>query len=159
MQIHYKYAPDTDAILILIQNQLSDTVQIHSGHGCHSVTHSEVIPSPEMLHTQMFLCHPFRIQIHSRHGSHSDIRSKNQIQLQLGYAPDTDAIPLLIRIQSPNTTQIRSKYGYQSGVHSPDFQQKKSWSGNSEKFGDFYWGVITGSFVPLGILMINSAGD
>ena len=30
--------------------------------------------------------------------------------------------------------------------------------GNSEQFGDFYWGLITGSFVLLGITL-HTAGD
>ena len=41
LQIQFGYAPDTDAILILIQIQLSDTVQIRSRHICHFDTHSD----------------------------------------------------------------------------------------------------------------------
>ena len=42
-QIQFRYAPDTDAILILIQRQLSDTLQIWSWFGCHYVTHSNIV--------------------------------------------------------------------------------------------------------------------
>ena len=31
-------------------------------------------------------------------------------------------------------------------------------SGDPEKFGNFYWGVIIGSFIPLGI-KLNIVGD
>ena len=34
-QIQFRYASDTDAIMILIQIQLSDTVKIHSRYICH----------------------------------------------------------------------------------------------------------------------------
>ena len=39
-QTQYRYAPDTDATLILSQNQLSDTLQIRSRHIRHSDAHS-----------------------------------------------------------------------------------------------------------------------
>ena len=39
--IQFRYAPDTDAILILVQIQPSDTVQIHFRHKCQSDTHSD----------------------------------------------------------------------------------------------------------------------
>ena len=58
-----------------------------SRHGCHSVTHSELIPSTPFLHTQMLLCRPFRIQIQYR------------------YTPDTTVILIFIQ---------RIKYSYSS---------------------------------------------
>ena len=75
-RLQFRYTPDTEVILLLTQISASDTVQICSRHGFHSVPHSELIPNTQLLHTQMLLCYPFTIQIHSRHDSHSDIHSK-----------------------------------------------------------------------------------
>ena len=44
------------------------------------------------------------------------------IRLQYGYAPGTEAILSLIQIQSPDTVQIRSRYGHHSDTHSFDLQ-------------------------------------
>ena len=80
-QLQFGYTPDTEVILLLIQISTSDTVQIHSRHGCHSITHSNLFPSPEILQTRMSFCCLFRFQvsdtirIHFRHGSHSDTHS------------------------------------------------------------------------------------
>ena len=87
------------AILSLIRN--SSPTHRCSIHRCFSVTHSEYRYTPYTAFILIF---------------------KNQIQLQLEYAPDTDAIPLLIQTQSPDTTQIHFKYGYHSDVHSTNFQ-------------------------------------
>ena len=55
IQIQYGYAPDTDAILILIQIQPFDTVQIRSRHGCRPDTHldSTLRYSSDTLQTRM----------------------------------------------------------------------------------------------------------
>ena len=81
-QIQFRYALDTDAILILIQTQLSDTVQICSRHGCHSDTHSDSTfrYSSNTLQTRMPFWYPLRFNF----------------QIQYKYAPDTDAILILI---------------------------------------------------------------
>ena len=39
--IQYKYAPDMEVILLLIQIQISETVQIRSRQGCHPDTYSD----------------------------------------------------------------------------------------------------------------------
>ena len=59
--IQFRYALDTDAILILIQIQLSDTVHIHSGHGSHSATYS--VSSSDTLQTRLPFWYSFRFQI------------------------------------------------------------------------------------------------
>ena len=89
-----------------------------------------------MLHTQMFLCHPFRIQIHSRHGSHSDIHSKFKysyssdtpqtrtpflcsyrlsLQIQIKCIPDTDTILMLILL----TYHIAIQQTFLDGIFKP----------------------------------------
>ena len=65
-QIQFRYAPDTNAILILIQNQLSDTVQIRSRHGCHPDTHPN--------------SNSDTIQIRSRHECHSNTHSDSTLK-------------------------------------------------------------------------------
>ena len=92
-QIQFRYAPNTDAILILIH---IFTVQIRSRQGFHSVTHSD---SPfrynsDTLQTRMPFCYLFR----SRH------------QIQSRYAPDSDVILILIQIQHSDTLQIRTAF-------------------------------------------------
>ena len=78
--MQFRYAPDTDAILILSQNQLPDTVQIRSRHGRHSDIHLESTFQIQykyttdtdviliLIQTQL----SDTIQTRSRHGHHSD---------------------------------------------------------------------------------------
>ena len=127
IQIQYRYTPDAEVIMsfiqILIQLQLRyapDTVSILSliltlssahrcsRHGCHFIAYSDFRfrYNIDTLQTRKSLCYSFNIET----------------QLQLGYTPDADAIPLLIQIQSPDTFQIRSKRGYHSDTHSFDLQ-------------------------------------
>ena len=81
--IQYRYAPDTNAILILIQ--LSDTVQIRSKYGCHPDTHSDsdFRYSSDTLQTRMPFWYSFKlqptdaVQIRSRRGRHSDTHSNS----------------------------------------------------------------------------------
>ena len=74
-KLQSKYDPDLDVVLSLIQI----TVQIRSRFGCHSVTHSNY--SPDTIQIRMSFCHSFKLQI------------------QFRYAPDTEAILILIQIQ------------------------------------------------------------
>ena len=80
-QIQTRYAPDTATILFLIQIQLSapgsdalqtwksfchlsgSQLQIHSRHGSHSATHTDLNfkYSPDTHQTQLPFCHSFRI--------------------------------------------------------------------------------------------------
>ena len=65
--------------------------------------------------------YPFRIRL-------TATAKQCTIKIQFRYAPDTDAILLLIQIQSPDTAQIRSRRGYHSDTHSCDLQlSKHSW--------------------------------
>ena len=91
-----------------------DTIQIHSRHGCHSDTYSD--SSSDMVQIRSrHECHPdthsdsaFRYSSDTRQirmPSCSDMLQirksfcysfRSLIQIQYGYTPDTDAIPLLI---------------------------------------------------------------
>ena len=103
-KIQSRYAPNTDAILILIQIQLSDTVQIPSRYGCHFDTHwdSAFRYSSDTIQRWMPFWNSFRFSF----------------QIKLRYAPDTDAILILIQIQLSDTVQIRSRYGCHSDTYS-----------------------------------------
>ena len=82
-RIQFRYALDTDAILMLIQSQLSDTVQIRSRRGCHSDNSFRVNfqiqyrYAPDMdtilILIQIQLSDTDRIR--SRHECHSDTHS------------------------------------------------------------------------------------
>ena len=67
-QIQSRYDPDTNAILILIQIQLSDTVQMHSRRGCHSSTHSNSASrySSDTLQTQKPFWYSFKFYFQKR---------------------------------------------------------------------------------------------
>ena len=104
-QIQYIYAPDTDAILILIQIQTSDTIRIHSRHGCHSDTHSDsdFRCSTNTLQTQMLFWYSFRFNFLIHYNSDTLQKRmpfwylvKINFLVQFRYAPDTDAILILI---------------------------------------------------------------
>ena len=84
--IQFRYAPETNAILILIQISSSDTVQIRSKHGFHFDTHSKSASrySSDTMH------------IRSRHGYHSDTPLDAILKIHYRYAPDSDAILILI---------------------------------------------------------------
>ena len=77
----FRYALDTVAILSLIQ--ILVTVKIHSRHGCHSDTHSDSDTT----------------QICSRHGRHSDTHSDSNFR----YSTDTLTDAILILIQLSHT--------------------------------------------------------
>ena len=86
------------------------------------------------------MCNHDIVQIHSRHGFLSVTYSDFNIQIQLRYALDTDAILILIQISSSDTlqtrkpfchlfssliqipVQIRSRHGFHSVTYS-DFPQ------------------------------------
>ncbi|CAI8600415.1 unnamed protein product [Vicia faba] len=53
----FRYAPDTDAILILIQTQHSDIIQIHSRHGCHLDIYSDSTFDTVQIRFR-YECHP-----------------------------------------------------------------------------------------------------
>ena len=99
IQIQYRYTPNTKVILLLIRISISDTVQIRTRHGCHSVIHWKFIPFPEILLTRMFFCRPFRIQIQYR------------------YTPDTEVILIFIQESNTVTTRIRPRHGHHSFAH------------------------------------------
>ena len=125
-QIQYRYAPNTDAFLILIQIQLFryssntlqtrmpfwysfrfnflDTVQIFSRYGFHSDTHwdSSFRNSSNMLQIRKPFWCSFRYNF----------------QIQFRYAPDTDAILILIQVQLLDTVQIRPRHGCYFDTHS-----------------------------------------
>ena len=67
------------AILILIQIQLSDTVQICSIHGCHPDTHSDsnfrYAPDTDAILILIQIQSSDTVQIHYKHGRHSDTYS------------------------------------------------------------------------------------
>ena len=75
-------APNTDVILSPIQILDSDTIQIHSRHGSHSVIYSRFKYSynSDTLWTRMLFPCSYR----------------SNLQIQLRYVPDTDTIPILI---------------------------------------------------------------
>ena len=58
IQIHFRYAPDADAILTIIQIQLLDPVQIRSRHGRHSFSHTNSVPRYSSMEFQTRI--PFR---------------------------------------------------------------------------------------------------
>ena len=137
-QIQFRYTPDTEVILSLIQIPVqihsrhgsysvthSDTVRIRSRHGCHSVTYSDFPQLRDALDTVVILS---LIQISDSDTIPDALQTRKsffysfniQTQLQLGYAPDTDAIPLLIQTQSPDIVRICSRHGYHSDTHSFD---------------------------------------
>ena len=103
-QIKSRYVLDTDAIPILIQIQLSYIVQICTRYGCHPDTHSDLAfrYSSDMLQTRMPSWYSF----------------KDNFQIQFRYAPDTDAILLLIQRKLSDTVQIRTRYGCHPDTHS-----------------------------------------
>ena len=138
-QIQYRYAPDTDAILILIQildsrynsNTLQARmpfcysfrfqVQICSRHGCHSVTHSDFKfrYAPD---TNVIL---ILIRITTYRYSTDTLQTRMpfwylfgvQIQIQFRYAPNADAILILIQTQLSDTDQTRFRHGRHSDTH------------------------------------------
>ena len=73
-------------------------VQIHFRHGSHSVPYSDPSYSLDILQTRKSFCYSYR----------------SQLQVQSRYAPDTDAIMLLIQIQtsrySTDTLQTRMPF-------------------------------------------------
>ena len=81
--------------MLLIQTRISDTVQIRSRHGCHSVTYPDSPQLRDAPDTDAIL-----------------------FLIQLRDAPDTDAILLLIQIQHLDTAWIHSRYGCYSFDHS-----------------------------------------
>ena len=102
IQIQYRYTPDTESILSLIQISYSDTVQIRSRHGSHSVTYSDLLfkynldtPQTRLPFYHLFLLFP-----------------------QPRDAPDADAILSLIQISDSDTIQIHSRHGSHSVIHS-----------------------------------------
>ena len=111
VQIKFRDAPDTDAILFLIQIQSSDTAQRCSRHGCYSIAYLNTWfrYSLEMLHTRMLFYFLFRFKA----------------QIQLRDAPDTNAILLLIHIQSSYTAQRCSRHECYSIAYS-NFKYKYS---------------------------------
>ena len=104
LQIQFRYAPDTNAIMILIQIQLSDTVHIRSRYECHSDTYldSAFRYRSDMLQIRIPFWHSFRFNF----------------QIQFRCAPYTDVIMRLIQIQLADTVQIRSRHGRYSDFHS-----------------------------------------
>ena len=133
-----------------------DTVQIRSRRGCHSIAHSNSTfrYNTNTLQTRMPFCYSFRFQnsdtvrIRSRHGCHSDTHSdfkfrystdtlqtrmpfwysfRFNFQIQYVYAPNTDAILILIQISSSDTIWICSRHGFHSDTHS-DFKFRYSTS-------------------------------
>ena len=74
VRIQYGNTPDTEVILSLIQIQTSDTVQIRSRHGCHSVTYSDFPQLRDAPDTDAIL---FLI---------------TSLQMQFKYVPDADII-------------------------------------------------------------------
>ena len=130
--IQYKYTPDAEVILLLIQ------IQIQFRYGCHPDTYSyfnyqiQIRYAPDAK-AILFLIHIKlldTVQIHSRHECHSATYS-----IQYGYTPDTEVILLpiqyssdtlqiwipswyLFRFQLSDTVQIRSRYGCHYDTHS-----------------------------------------
>ena len=81
----FRYTPDTEVILLLIQFSTSDTIQIHSRHDSHSDIHSTFKHSynsdtPQTL-TPFFCSYknqsPDTVQLHSRHEYHFDANSSD----------------------------------------------------------------------------------
>ena len=131
IKIQYRYAPDKDAIMILIQISTSDTVQICSRQGCHSDTHSDLNFKIKSIYTPnteaILLFIQITVQIRSRHDGHSVAHSnssldtlhtrlpfyhlfKSNFKIQCGYAPDMDSILSLIQISSSDTLQTRMPF-------------------------------------------------
>ena len=102
-QIYSKYAPDTEAILILIQFLNSDKVRIRSRHGCHPDTYSifkvmiqfRYAPDTEAILLLIQIQLQDTVQIRSIHGCYSISHSDCKFKIQLKYVPDADTILIL----------------------------------------------------------------
>ena len=103
LQIQSSYAPDTVAILSLIQS-LSPTYSC-SIHKYFSVIRIQYRYTPDTAVILIFIL---------------------QAQLQLRYAPDTEATLLLIQTQSLEAIQIYPRHGYHFDPHSSNLQHYNS---------------------------------
>ena len=134
-KIHFRYAPDTDAILIFTQNNFQ--IQFRYAPSTDAILlfiHSDSAFRyiPDTPQTQLPFCHSFKIYPQHTVALYTDVSMlpihntdtlqirqsfwysfKDQIQLQLRYAPDTDAILILIQFQ------LTVQQSFLDGIYKP----------------------------------------